>query len=100
MEAIYYWVGVVIVWLIMIPVASVGVVMGWVFLHKDLMKKYKWYRQGIEWQLLPLYVLLAMGKGQAAQLFIGKINKFEYRQSTHLRVLIGLLNHLHSLRKP
>lgn len=100
METIYYWVGAIIFWLIMVPITSVSIVMGWVFLHRDLMKRHKWYRQGIELQLLPLYVRLAMSHSSAGNYFMVKIKLKPYQKQTHLRVLVNLLNYVHSFKKP
>lgn len=99
MEAIYYWTGFVIVWLIMMPVASVCAIMGLVWLHKKSMEAFFWYRVGMDLQILPLYVRLALTKGEASKRFIANINKKKYPKNAHLRVLVGFLNYLHSLRK-
>lgn len=100
MESIYYWIGFVIVWLIMMPVASVCAIMGLVWLHKKSMEAFFcWYRVGMDLQIFPLYVRLALTKGEASKRFIANINKKKYPKNAHLRVLVGFLNYLHSLRK-
>lgn len=100
METIYYWVGAIIFWLIMVPITSVSIVMGRVFLHKDLMKRHKWYRQAVDLQLLPLYVRLVLSKSEASKRFVDIANKRDCRRETHLRVLVPFLNRLHSFKKP
>ena len=103
MEAIYYWTGGVVVW-------GMGIGIGVTFLllavaliitqHKDLMEKHRWYRRAIDLQLLPLYVRFALADSAVADVFFTSINKKQYRNDAHLRVLIGFLNQLYTLRKP
>jgi hypothetical protein len=100
MEAVYYWIGFIVIWIGVVPIASVLALIGLIELHQKMMTAFLWYRQGWDWQLLPLYVRIVFAKQVAAESFMDRINQKRFPNNTHLRILIRLLNYLYSLRKP
>lgn len=100
MEAVYYWLGAVLFWLVIVPIGSVFTLAILIWMHRYFKRAYRCYRQGIELQLLPLYVRLAMDNSSAAKVFMIKLEMKSYQKHTHLRVMFRLLNALHTLRKP